>query len=149
MFLAREQNAPKPKFSEQIFGYSAESTKLDRPHCKQLRSSTSQLSEGRRLINPPPPWKRREAGQFVILAFSIVLQYTQDFHFLLQDARTPEGFRKGVFEGVSEGVSEGFLNGFRRGQPRTPSKTLLKPFKNPSETPSKTPSEPFRGPGVL
>ena len=44
-------------------------------------------------------------------------RYPQDFQFLLQSPRTPEGFQKGfrrVSKGVSEGVSEGFSKGFRR-----------------------------------
>ena len=34
--------------------------------------------------------------------------YSQDFHFLLQNPQTPEGFQKGFPEGVSEGLSKGF-----------------------------------------
>ena len=38
----------------------------------------------------------------------------QDFHFLLQSPRTPEGSFEGFEKGVSEGVSEGFSKGFSR-----------------------------------
>ena len=55
----------------------------------------------------------------------------QDFHCLLQDPWTPEGFRR-VPEGGSEGVSEVFFEGFfGRGPRLTPSKTLQKPFRDP------------------
>ena len=56
--------------------------------------------------------------------------FGQDFYFLLQDPRTPEGSQKGSLKGLSR-VFEGFLKG-------SSSKTLLKPFRYQSETPSET-----------
>ena len=42
-FLGNTDNIlPKSQFSEPIFGHSAGSTKLDRPHCKQFRRINSQ-----------------------------------------------------------------------------------------------------------
>ena len=73
-----------------------------------------------------------------------ICNFSQDYHFLLQNPQTPEGFLKGLCrlsEGVSEGISEGFLKGPRTCQLKDPSKRLQEPFKNPSETPSETPSE--------
>ena len=60
-----------------------------------------------------------------------ILPYDRDFHFLLQDPTTPEGFQKGFRRGLWRGlwrVSEGFLKGFRRG-PRPQRPLLLKPFR--------------------
>ena len=38
----------------------------------------------------------------------------QDFHFLLQNPRTPEGFEKGFQKGFLKGSLKGSLKGFRR-----------------------------------
>ena len=77
----------------------------------------------------------------------------QDFHFLLQTPRTPEGFQKRFRRGFWRGlwrVFEGFQKGFRKGPQLTPLKTLLKPFWSPSKTlqrPLQKPLlKPFRNP---
>ena len=72
----------------------------------------------------------------------------QDFHFLLQNPRTPEGFQKGSLKGFLKEslkgfrrVFKGFQKGFRRVSEGSSAKTHLRPFENPSEIPSETPSE--------
>ena len=66
----------------------------------------------------------------------------QDFHFPLQNLRTPEGFQKGFRKGLWRGlwrVSEGFrrvLEGVSRRPFENPSKTLQRPFLKPFWNPS-------------
>ena len=62
----------------------------------------------------------------------------QDFHFLLQNSRTSEGFLKGSLKGS--------LKGPRNCQPKDPWNPLDNAFKNPSETFQKPFRDPFRDP---
>ena len=89
-------------------------------------------------------------GKLVFFAISLgpyrspFRHFGQDFHFLLQNPRTPEGFQKGFRRGLWR-VFEGFLKGFRPFW--NPSKTLRKPFRDPFRDPFWNPSETLVGSG--
>ena len=85
-------------------------------------------------------------SDFTMLVTARVSRKTQDFHFLLQNPQTPEGFQEGLRRGLWRGLWR-VLEGFEKGSAEDPSETLLKPFENSWETPSETPSlKPFWNP---
>ena len=54
--------------------------------------------------NPPETKKHRGKEKELEIKSESFSEYSQDFHFLLQDPWTPEGFQKGFRRGLRRGL---------------------------------------------